>query len=78
MTSSTTRKRVRPFKAGIRWINNPDNIYYWKFNSVHRIKKVLGSTKYAGKFEWAAIYHYGEEIETFTYEKGWQRKAAAE
>ncbi|MCB0654191.1 MAG: hypothetical protein KDC85_23120 [Saprospiraceae bacterium] len=65
--------RPRPFKLGIRWINNPTKIFYFNFENMGRLKKVLHSSKWSGKYEWAAIYRNTILLEEFKMEKGWQR-----
>lgn len=69
-------RKPQRFRVAIRWINKPDDLYYWRFTTIYRAKAVLGRTAYAGKFEWAAIYDTQQgntEIERFTYEKGWHK-----
>lgn len=69
-------ERSRPFKLGIRWINNPTKLYYFNFETMARLKKVLQKQDWVGKYEWAAIYHNTVLIEEFKIEKGWQRASA--
>lgn len=66
------RKRELPYRLGLRWINNPNKIYYFNFGNMARLKKVLFSEKWEGKYEWGAIYENNNMIEQFKYETGWQ------
>ncbi len=61
----------RPLKLGVRWIDNPTKIYYFRFNTMARLKKVLGSPKWKGRYEWGAIYLNDKMIQKFNHDQGW-------
>lgn len=63
--------RNRPLKLGVRWIDNPTKIFYFRFSNMARLRKVLGSDKWDGRYEWAAIYNNNEMIEQYNFSQGW-------
>lgn len=75
--SKEKQSRPKPYKLAVRWINNPTKIFYFNFEQIGRLRKVLNSPKWSGKYEWAAVYHNTILQEEFKPETGWQKVQVA-
>lgn len=65
------KNKPQPFKLGLRWKNNPIQIYYFKFTNIKRIRVLLETKKWKDAYEWGAIYYNSNMIEKFNLETGW-------
>ena len=52
---STKHKKKPPIKLAVRFVNNPEKIFYQFYFNIARIEKLFLNSWY-GKVEWAHIY----------------------